>query len=256
MRGTLRKRLNQLYFGRSHEALRFQSVLILLDLVLVGFFIVAPFIERDSIFYVVDYLIAGVMALDLAARAFCFGNLRRWIARPIVWADFAVLASLVAPYFAANLGFLRVLRAYSLLHSENFWRIFRNGRWTNSPVRETAEAGTNLFVFIFMMSSLVHTLFAGRSTHIGSFVDSLYFTVTTLTTTGYGDIVLPGIQGRLLSIAIMIGGVSLFVRLIHVTMRARKVRHRCESCGLLRHDPDAVHCKACGAPVNIPHDND
>ena len=23
-------------------------------------------------------------------------------------------------------------------------------------------------------------------------------------------------------------------------------------CGLLRHDPDAVHCKACGRVLNIP----
>lgn len=87
-------------------------------------------------------------------------------------------------------------------------------------------------------------------------MDSLYFTVTTLTTTGYGDIVLPGAGGRLLSIVIMIGGVSLFFRLVQVTMRTPKVRFDCKSCGLQRHEADAVHCKACGAPLRISHDND
>jgi voltage-gated potassium channel len=34
-----------------------------------------------------------------------------------------------------------------------------------------------------------------------------------------------------------------------------KVRYRCPSCGLLRHDRDAVHCKACGELLNIPNDD-
>ena len=28
--------------------------------------------------------------------------------------------------------------------------------------------------------------------------------------------------------------------------------YECPECGLSRHDPDAVHCKHCGAVVNIP----
>jgi voltage-gated potassium channel len=80
--------------------------------------------------------------------------------------------------------------------------------------------------------------------------------IRNLSTNGYGDIVLPGAWGKILSILIMIGGVSLFIRLVQVTMRASKVRHPCPECGLLRHDPDAIHCKACGARVRIPHDND
>ena len=35
-----------------------------------------------------------------------------------------------------------------------------------------------------------------------------------------------------------------------------KVRHPCPQCGLQRHDPDAVHCKACGRVLNIPDDRD
>jgi voltage-gated potassium channel len=38
--------------------------------------------------------------------------------------------------------------------------------------------------------------------------------------------------------------------------RPNKVRFRCTDCGLLRHEPDAVHCKACGKLLNIPDDND
>jgi voltage-gated potassium channel len=57
--------------------------------------------------------------------------------------------------------------------------------------------------------------------------------------------------------AIMIVGISLFFRLAQAVFRpGGKVRHPCPACGLQRHDPDAVHCKACGLLLNIPNDED
>ena len=50
----------------------------------------------------------------------------------------------------------------------------------------------------------------------------------------------------------MLGGVSLFIGLIQSILRPHKVVHPCHVCGLRRHDPDAVHCKACGVLLNIP----
>jgi branched-chain amino acid transport system ATP-binding protein len=37
-------------------------------------------------------------------------------------------------------------------------------------------------------------------------------------------------------------------------LRPHKVTYQCHACGLRRHDPDAVHCKACGDLLNIPDD--
>lgn len=84
----------------------------------------------------------------------------------------------------------------------------------------------------------------------------MYFTVTTLTTTGFGDITLKGEVGRLLSILIMVFGVSLFLRLIQTMFRPSKVRFTCQQCGLFLHEADAVHCKHCGAVLNIPSAGD
>ena len=90
------------------------------------------------------------------------------------------------------------------------------------------------------------------------FVDALYFTVAALSTTGFGDITLLGsTSGELLSVAMMIVGITLFFRLAQAAFRpGGKVRHPCPQCDLLRHDPDAVHCKACGRVLNIPDDEE
>lgn len=77
-----------------------------------------------------------------------------------------------------------------------------------------------------------------------------------MTTTGYGDILLPGLWGKLTSVVIMLAGVTLFIRLGQAIFRPHKVWHPCPQCGLQRHDPDAVHCKACGYMLNIPNPDD
>jgi voltage-gated potassium channel len=108
-------------------------------------------------------------------------------------------------------------------------------------------------VFIFIMTGLVYETQHWTNPAISNYMDALYFTVAALTTTGFGDITLPGTTGRLLSVVIMISGVTLFLRLAQVLFRPVKVRWRCRGCGLMRHDPDALHCKACGHPLNIPY---
>lgn len=251
-----RKLLNRLYHGDDSGALRFQTALLIFDVALIAFFIVEPFLERGPVFLVLDYAIAAVLAVDLFARGWAHGDLSRWLMRPIVWADFAVLGSLLAPAYLANLAFLRILRGYSLVHSRSLWRVLGRGRWRDSPLQDTVKAGANLALFVFLTTSLVHSAFAARVPELRSFVDSLYFTVTSLTTTGYGDITLPGVWGRWLSILIMIVGVSLFLRLIQVVMRPAKVVYQCPNCGLMRHEVDAVHCKACGQILAIVNENE
>jgi voltage-gated potassium channel len=102
------------------------------------------------------------------------------------------------------------------------------------------------------MTGFVYTFFALRGDGISGYVEALYFTVTAMTTTGFGDIILSGTFGQLTSIVVMVVGISLFVRLAQAVFRPFKVTFPCPQCGLSRHDPDAVHCKACGHLLNIP----
>ena len=114
----------------------------------------------------------------------------------------------------------------------------------------------NLIVFVFIMTALVYVLQVCTNPKITNYVDALYFTIATLTTTGFGDITLQGTTGRLLAIVIMVVGVGLFLRLVRALFRPPKVNYRCPSCGLSRHDTDAVHCKACGEMLNITDEGD
>ena len=250
----LRARLRALYHGASPVAVRFRYAVILIDLLIIGFFVAAPLMHHHGVtFYLLDYLVATFLAVDLVARAIAHGDIKSWLKKPIVWVDLFVLATMLFPAWLYNFGFLRVLRLWTLVRSEFFWRTVAR-RYDDTRIEEITKAASTLLTFVFVVTGFVYSTFAGRHDGIAGYVDALYFTVTSLTTTGYGDVTLPGVWGKLLSMAVMIGGVSLFIGLIQSILRPHKVTFPCPDCGLRKHDPDAVHCKACGRMLCIPDD--
>jgi len=250
----LKARLRALYHGSSHTAVKFRATVLIIDLLIIGFFMVTPLLkEHGIIFYAIDYVIAAILALDLAARAYAYSDFKDWLKRPIVWVDLFILATLLFPAWLFNLGFLRVLRLWTLIHSDFFWRTLGQ-KYDDTRTEEIVRAVLTLVTFVFVATGFVYTAFLGRHEGLQGYMDALYFTVTSLTTTGYGDITLPGAWGRLVSICIMLVGVTLFVRLGQAIFRPAKVSFPCPRCGLGKHDPDAVYCKACGKQMCIPND--
>jgi voltage-gated potassium channel len=250
----LRVRLRYLYHGTTPDAVRFQFALLIVDLVVIGFFIVTPILREQAIFLWVDYAIAALLFLDIAGRTLAATNARQRLRMPTVWVDILILVTLLVPNWLANLGFLRILRLWSLSRSGILWRPLRHrglDEW-----QDTAHALVSLLTFLFVTTGFIYTNYAYRGVGIDGYVDALYFTVTTVTTTGYGDIVLPGPWGKLTAIATMLIGITLFFRLAREVVRPGKVTHPCPQCGLPRHEPDAIHCKACGHPLRIPDDNE
>jgi voltage-gated potassium channel len=251
---SVRVILRALYHGTSRGAVRFRLAVIGVDLAIIGFFIVSPVLRgQGALFYVADYLIAAVLAVDMCARALTYRTLRDWLKEPVVWSDLIVLGTLLLPTLALNFGFLRVLRLWSLVNSDFFWRTVGR-RYDDTRIEDVVKAVGALITFVFVATGFIYAAFIGRTEGIEGYVDALYFTVTSLTTTGYGDIVLGGAFGKLASIAIMLVGVTLFVRLGQSLIAPRKINFTCGACGLSRHEPDAQHCKSCGARLEIPDD--
>lgn len=252
----LRARLRALYHGGSPAAVRFRLTVLVIDFAIVAFFIAAPVLKAAGgwSFYVLDYAIAAVLAADMAARIMAFTDWKDWFKRPMNWVDLFILATLLFPAWLANFGFLRVLRLWTLINSDFFWKTVGR-KYDDTRVEAVVRTLSALVAFVFVATGFVYSSFMGVHQGMQGYLDALYFTVTSLTTTGYGDIVLPGAWGRLLSIVIMLTGITLFIRLAQTLLRPHKVHYPCDTCGLMKHDPDAVHCKACGQALCIPNDD-
>jgi voltage-gated potassium channel len=249
---AFRETLKELYFGSTPGAVRFRYALLGFDLLTIAFFIASSMAEQTMGILVVDLVLAAILAGELAARVSIANRPWLHLTRFQSIADIAVIASLLAPFLLDNLGFLRVVRMLRLLRSYHVLRELRRSSPWFKRNEETLQAILNIVVFVFVLTAVVYVVEEHRNPKIETYVDALYFTVTTLTTTGFGDITPSGTSGKILAIIIMVFGVSLFIRLIQTIFRPTRVLHPCPACGLKRHDPDAVHCKHCGIVLNIP----
>jgi voltage-gated potassium channel len=252
----MRETLKWLYYGDDRVSRYFRFGLLTLDLITVLFFVVTSAVEPTRYWYIVDYLIAAALLLDYVTRAAIANRAWRFIVSFTSIADLIVIVSLLAAPFVENLAFLRVIRMLRLLRSYHVVRELRDMSPWFRRNHEIIESAVNLFVFVFVVTAIVFVLEDDRNPNINNYLDALYFTVATLTTTGFGDITMTDTTGRVLSVVIMVAGVGLFLRLVQTIFRPAKVSYSCPDCGLQRHDPDAVHCKHCGRVLKISTEGD
>ena len=249
---NLKKTIDLLYTGTSKKAAMFRYLLMGFDISTIVFFIATVPLDPTPGILAADLAIGALILADFLSRLWIAPNRARMLRQIYTLTDVVVILSLLlAPLVSQSFGFLRVLRTLRLLHSYHVLRDLRRDTPFFRRNEDVIVSSVNLCVFIFFMSTLVFVLRVNQNPDIVGYVDALYFTVATLTTTGFGDIVLTGTTGRLLAVVIMVAGVALFLRLAQTVFRPGKLSHKCPECGLNRHDPDAVHCKHCGHLIKI-----
>ncbi len=254
----MKRLLRRLYNGTATTSKLFRFFILLIDIAAIVFFIATAMMPYRSWIENVDLAIAAFFTIDLLARFWIVPIKWKFLLRFATIIDIIIIIALIAPLFFSNMLFLRVFRTLRLLGSHHVVRDLRTYSDFFVHHEKVIFATINLVVFIFFMSSLVFVLQHDVNEQINNYIDALYYTVTTLTTTGFGDITLHGNTGKMLSIFIMVVGISLFLNLVQTLFRPKnnKVDVTCKECGLSRHEPDAVCCKHCGTKINIPNTGD
>jgi voltage-gated potassium channel len=162
--------------------------------------------------------------------------------------------------FLRALKVLRILRFIRFLENETFFF----GKISRIQLQALKTLFT-VFTLIFVFSGLI--LFAEKNSinenvNISSFPNSFYYVVTTLSTVGFGDFITVSPLGRFFTVLmIMLGAVlvpwqagKLIQMLIHYD--SEKIDITCPKCGLIGHDRDASHCKACGSVIFQKYEGD
>ncbi|MEP2027844.1 MAG: ion channel [Paracoccaceae bacterium] len=252
MNKGLKNFVKTLYTGSGETSVKFRYALIIFDVISIGFFLVTASLPSTPLIVGISRLFGVIICADFASRLWIAEDRLALLRKPFMVADLIVILSLLAnPFIAIDLRFLRILRGLRLVQSYHLLGDLRRQSRFFRANEDTIIAANNLFIFVFFCSSAVFELFFKDESNPLSYVDALYFTVATLTTTGFGDVTLTTTGGKLMSVLIMVIGVALFVQLVRALFKPAKVKHRCPSCGLLRHDADAVHCKHCGIAIAI-----
>jgi voltage-gated potassium channel len=160
----------------------------------------------------------------------------------------------------ASVGFLRVVRVVRVLR---FYRFTRDAEFFFGTVSDNTLRGLKLLltvlVIFFVAAGLFYSAEEAANPGIDTFGDAFYYSVVTLSTVGFGDILPVTTAGRWVTIATILAAI-IFIpwqgsKILREWAFSEKVDVTCPNCGLSYHDPDASHCKACGHVIYQEHDS-
>lgn len=151
--------------------------------------------REAHVLWLVDWIIWGVFILDYVVRLCLASNRWRWFLHHLL--DFAIVAlPLVRP-----LRLLRLLILIELLQRA-VGDAFR-GRIVVYTV-----SGVVLLIYTSSLAVFDKERYLPRAT-INSFGKAIWWSITTVTTVGYGDVYPVTNTGRVIAVLLMIGGISL-----------------------------------------------
>lgn len=245
------------FYTKTLLGVAIRSILLIIDIL----FFILLFLEfnfpDNELLLMVEISIGIIFFIEYIFR--CFASYKRNFFGIFYWIriiDALVIFSIFSRHLINYSGYFLLL--FSVVRIFRFYRTIRELYRSNKYLKEHEEVVSsfvNILVFIFVMTSLVFTFQVDRNDKINTYLDAMYFTITTLTTTGFGDIIVVGTEGKVLVIFIMFFGVSLFIQLATKIFTPYRITARCQHCGLAKHEVDASHCKHCGNIINLKSGN-
>jgi voltage-gated potassium channel len=157
--------------------------------------LVRPHGREAHVLWVVSWIVWGLFIVDYVVRLYLASHRWHWLVRHLL--DFAIVAlPLVRP--------LRLLRLLVLIEvlQKAIGNAFR-GRIVVYTV-----SGVLLLIYTSSLAVFDKERFLPGAT-INSFGKALWWSITTVTTVGYGDVYPVTNTGRVIAVLLMIGGISL-----------------------------------------------
>lgn len=203
-----------------------------------------------------------LFTIEYVLRIISIGRPKRYILSTFGIIDLlAIIPTYLSVFFVGSQSLL-VIRALRLVR---IFRVLKLARFVGaaSMLGEAMRASVRkIIVFLFFVGTMmviigaVMYLVEGKDSGFDNIPISIYWTVVTMTTVGYGDIAPQTVLGRILASIVMILGYGIIaVPTGIVTVEMAQGRQEpgpvstqaCEQCASEGHDPDARHCKHCGA---------
>ena len=236
-----------------------------LSLGILGLILMSSAIFVAQTYPIGDNLRSGLAIIDLMILTIfsCEYFLRLWSAenpRKYLFSFFGSIDLIaILPLFLGwtDISFVRVFRWFRILRIVRFWKIEKKilGFKTEDSiifVRIFLTLFTLIFVYAGLIYQVEHQI---NSDRLVNFFDAFYFVVVTMTTVGYGDVTPLSQAGRFMTVLMIFTGVlfipwQLSELIAQVVKSSNSIEQQCSSCGLSRHEPDALFCKQCGTQLN------
>ena len=265
---SLRDKIYRVIFGTDTPAgQRFDIALIYLILLSVLAIILSSMEAVNSQYGIwlfrLEWLFTILFSVEYLMRIYCSPKPAHYVFSFYGLVDLlSVLPTYLALFFpGANywlvIRLLRVLRVFRVL------KLVRYLSEANILLRSMYASRRKIFVF-FMVVLVLSVIFGslmffveGAEHGFTSIPRSIYWTIVTITTVGYGDITPQTVMGQVIATMAMLTGYSIiaiptgiFTAEIAREMHTETSNRRCNVCERTSHHPEAEFCYHCG--VTLP----
>jgi voltage-gated potassium channel len=250
---------NKIGFNLDDFHTKFAQILNLFILGLIfissGIFVAETFIISENISFwlnKIDLIILIIFTIEYIVRVWNAEHKLKFIFSLISLVDLIA----IFPLFLGGIDviFLRIFRVFRILRLLRFLEfeifIFNINRQDGIIL---TRIFLTLFTLIFIASGLIYQFEHKVNPQVfRNFYDAFYFAIVTMTTVGFGDIAPISEEGRLVTLLMILTGVTIIPwqlgELIKQLVKNTPQNNTkiCHHCNLTNHDADAIYCKLCG----------
>ena len=244
----------------------------LFDTVLIGFIVSSILVViLDSVFrfdtyanigfQVLEYLFTAFFTFEYLVRLYCSPNPRQYAFSFFGIIDLLSTLPLYLGFFLQGARYLLIVRSFRLIRVFRVFKLFSFLNEGNLLMQSLwisrAKIGV-FFLFVLILNISIGTLMyvVEGNRHDTPFTDipaSIYWSIVTMTTVGYGDITPITGMGRFLSAVVMLFGYTIIAiptGIVSAALfeegRLRKQERSCPHCRKQIDDTDARYCPYCG----------
>ncbi|MCE2887876.1 MAG: ion transporter [Pseudanabaena sp.] len=207
-----------------------------------------------------DDIILGVFVFEYFLRLICAEEKLKHLFSLYAIIDLVA----ILPFFlgAIDVTFIRLLRWFRIL------RLIRLVESRTLFAHKTEDIAIlfrilfTLLAIVFVFSGLVYQIEHPSNPKFHTFLDAFYFSIFTMTTVGYSDVMPKSDTGKLTTVIMVLTGIALipvqlgelFKRLVQTANQSDRENDVmkesiCSGCELSLHDMDAEFCKVCGTKL-------
>lgn len=268
---ALKSRIHRIIFGTDTPAGKlFDVVLIYTILASVGVLMLDSIIEIRANYgtwlLVAEWIFTILFTIEFVLRLWSSSNRVAYLRSFYGVIDVLALLPSYLALFLSGANYFLIIRILRVLR---VFRVFKLARYTseaNVLLRSMAQARRKISVF-FMSVLLLCAIFGaimylveGPENGFTSIPRSVYWTIVTITTVGYGDITPVTVLGQIVASIAMLTGYSIIAvptgivtaelaNEMQKEFRRERTRRACDVCLKADHDNDAQHCKYCGSTL-------
>ena len=244
----------------------------LFDTVLIGFIVSSILVViLDSVFrfdtyanigfQVLEYLFTAFFTFEYLVRLYCSPNPRQYAFSFFGIIDLLSTLPLYLGFFLQGARYLLIVRSFRLIRVFRVFKLFSFLNEGNLLMQSLwisrAKIGV-FFLFVLILNISIGTLMyvveGNRpNTPFTDIPASIYWSIVTMTTVGYGDITPITGMGRFLSAVVMLFGYTIIAiptGIVSAALfeegRLRKQERSCTHCRKQIDDTDARYCPYCG----------